>query len=161
MFHSFNAEPIVEGLTKSLTDFEKSYLDTIQDIINKDPFCGHDFYIFSVFKLKDRTMINHKYLHQPTIMRPIPIPGSSCLKVNMNTKQTVLIWTLPLDEFMGDFAESMFDHPNPEHKKFVLQCIKDYKSGKLMPKYEDDPSNEEIKEIVRSMEIRAKENKLK
>ena len=148
MEYKVDAEPFLEGLRDSLNQTGKKFNEIVSNIISEDPYCGHDFYIYITFKPKDRTMLAHKLLYQHTLMKPHPMPGSTLLRVDITKKEFKLIWTLPVAAVMDGFEKGMFSEP------FVNQCIKDFKSGKLNPKPEEDPTDGEIKEILASLEKR-------
>jgi hypothetical protein len=145
MEYKINAEPLLEGLMESLNNTGKEFKRIVGDIINQDPYCGHDFFIYIIFQKKSPDMLTHKLLYQHTLMKPYPMEGTTLLRVDIKKKDYKIIWTLPLEEFMEGFYKGMFSND------FVNQCIKDYKSGKLNPRPEEDPKDEEIKEIIKAV----------
>lgn len=123
----------------------KSYVDTVQKIIRSDPFDGHKFYIFSFMKRVDDMAGVKKMYHQPRLTRPVPVPGSTLMRVDpKNPEEATIIWTLPNEESFGMYKVGMtFTDP------FVFECIETFQKNprKFMERDEWDLPEEKIREI--------------
>jgi len=128
---------------------EKEYAECIQNLILKAPFGKRKFYIFSFIKRVDDLSGIKKMYHQPRLTKPDPVPGTTLLRVDPSDPEiATIIWTLPQEENFGMYKEGKIFGD-----RFVYDCVQTFLNDPkafLQPE-EGDASEEEIRDIYRSM----------
>ena len=128
---------------------ERDYCETVKNMIISNPFKDHKFYIYQFVKRVDDVSGVKKWYHQPRLTKPEPLPGTTLLRVDPKDPDTVtIIWTLPNEENFGLYSEGkMFED------SFVYDCVQKYLHSPrdLMKKEEGDLSDEQIREVYKSI----------
>ena len=124
---------------------EKEYCDTVRKIIKSKPFGDNKFYIFQFVKRVDDTTGIKKMFHQPRLTKPLPLPGTTLLRVDpQNPDIMKIMWTLPNQENFSLYMEGkMFAEP------FVHACIQRYRTNifEMMQPEPDDLTEEEMQQV--------------
>ena len=134
---------------------ERNYVNCLQNLIARAPFGQRQFYIFSVIKRVDDLAGVKKIYHQARLTKPAPIPGATLLRVDpRDPGACTILWTLPQAESFRLYGEGkVFGDP------FVHDCVRRFLSDpqELMQPADDDPSEEEIRDIYRQIRPRIKD----
>lgn len=132
---------------------EADYVRCIQNLIASRPFGDLKFYIYSFVKRVDDVSGVKKMYHQPRLTRPIPLPGTTLMKVNPNDPGTAtIIWTLPTEASLGLYQQGkMFAD------QFVYECVEKYLKNprELVKKDPDDLSDDQAWEVYNGIKREA------
>lgn len=133
----------IPKLLEGLWETKDEIVNTYEDLASQKPFGDHKFYVYTILKEDER---GKRLYHQPRLTRGQYVPGTTCVKINPVNNEVELIWTLPNLEGINLYKKGkLFAN------EIVFDCIRDYLSGKPMPrKDETDLTDEEIIEIYRS-----------
>ena len=146
---SLSRNQVLDNVLFFKRDFEKGYCEMIQKIINSKPFGNHKFYIFQFVKRVDDSSGVKSMKHQARLTKPEPVPGSTLLRCDPNKNDQVdIIWTLPNQENFG-----LYRYGKAFSDQFVHECVKKFMENprELMKREEGDLSDEEIREVYKSI----------
>lgn len=124
-----------------------------QDLIDKRPFGDRSFYIFAHARTEDDQSGVKRIIWQPRLTKPKAQENSMLFKGKPGTDILRIIWMIPAKEMWGQFLKGQMFH-NP----IIVESIHDFQNNpaKLEEKESDDPSDQEIDSIYKSIAEKSK-----
>lgn len=128
-----------------------------QDLINKQPFGDHPFYIFAHARTDDDG-VTKRLIWQPRLTKPKAQTNSMLFKAYPGTDVIKVIWMIPARDLWGQY-----DKGKLTQNKTVSDSIHDFQfnRNKLEQKEDDDMTDEQIDAIYRGVSWDARNKPVK
>lgn len=141
---------------KQFTKNDQSIGECCQDLINQAPFGNRPFYIFAHPRTNDDG-ISTRMIWQPRLTKPKAQTNSMLFKGHPGTDVIQVIWMIPKRELWSNFEKGKLTENETIYNS--VQAFL-YDRERLEAPDSDDPSDQEVDSIYRSLAIEAKRNRL-